>query len=209
MNAIIEMFFLGFLIGLTGALAPGPTLIATINASLKGGWTMGPRVTLGHAVVEVVMVLLIIAGLSVIIGGYSWLIAGIGGASLVVFGVLTIMESRHAQFDFMSHVSQDSKTAASPFLAGMLTSISNPYFWLWWFTVGSALMIGALSEGITTAIAFIMGHWGADLAWFTLVSTSVHHGRFLIREREYRWTLTLCGLFLIVFGVYYALTLLR
>jgi threonine/homoserine/homoserine lactone efflux protein len=209
MNGIIQMAILGFLIGLTGALAPGPTLIATINASLKGGWTMGPRVTLGHAVVEVVMVLLIIAGLSVIIGGYSWLIAGIGGASLVVFGVLTLMESRHAQFDLMAGGLHGSKTVASPFLAGMITSISNPYFWLWWLTVGSSLMIGALSGGITSAIAFILGHWGADLAWFTLVSTSVHHGRLLLSDREYRWILAFCGLFLIVFGVYYALTLLR
>ena len=209
MNGIIQMAILGFLIGLTGALAPGPTLIATINASLKGGWTMGPRVTLGHAVVEIVMVLLIIAGLSVIIGGYSWLIAGIGGAALVVFGVLTIMESRHVQSDLMPEASKGSKTAASPFLAGMITSISNPYFWLWWLTVGSSLMIGALSGGITSAIAFIMGHWGADLAWFTLVSTSVHHGRLLLSDREYRWILALCGLFLIVFGAYYAVALLR
>jgi threonine/homoserine/homoserine lactone efflux protein len=209
MNGIIQMAILGFLIGLTGALAPGPTLIATINASLKGGWTMGPRVTLGHAVVEVVMVLLIIAGLSVIIGGYSWLIGGIGGAALIAFGVLTIIESRHAQLDLMPHVSQGYKTAASPFLAGMLTSISNPYFWLWWLTVGSALMIGALSGGITTAIAFIIGHWTADLAWFTLVSISVHRGRFLLQGREYRWILALCGLFLIVFGVYYVSILLR
>ncbi|HNO09100.1 MAG TPA: LysE family transporter, partial [Methanoregulaceae archaeon] len=50
---------LGFLIGLTGALAPGPTLVATIKASLKSGWSAGPRVTLGHIVVEILMVLLI------------------------------------------------------------------------------------------------------------------------------------------------------
>jgi len=209
MNAIIEMFFLGFLIGLTGALAPGPTLIATINASLKGGWTMGPRVTLGHAVVEVVMVLLIIAGLSVIIGGYFWLIGGIGGAALIVFGVFTIIESRHTEFDLMPPQSEGLGTTTGPFLAGMLTSISNPYFWLWWLTVGSALMIGALYGGIATAIAFIIGHWAADLAWFTLVSISVHRGRFLLRGREYRWILALCGLFLIVFGVYYVSILLR
>ena len=78
MNELINMLVLGFLIGLTGALAPGPTLIATINASLQGGWTMGPRVTLGHVAVEIFMVILILAGLSMVTGGYSWLIAGIG-----------------------------------------------------------------------------------------------------------------------------------
>ena len=35
----LNMIILGFLIGLTGTLAPGPTLIATINASLKRGWS--------------------------------------------------------------------------------------------------------------------------------------------------------------------------
>ncbi len=41
MYDIIQMVFLGFVIGLTGALAPGPTLVATINASIAGDWTSG------------------------------------------------------------------------------------------------------------------------------------------------------------------------
>jgi len=90
---------LGFLIGLTGALAPGPTLVATIKASLKSGWSAGPRVTLGHIVVEILMVLLIIAGMSVVIGQYSRLIAAIGGAALFVFGVLTLREAKNARID--------------------------------------------------------------------------------------------------------------
>jgi threonine/homoserine/homoserine lactone efflux protein len=209
MNELINMLVLGFLIGLTGALAPGPTLIATINASLQGGWTMGPRVTLGHVAVEILMVILIIAGLSVVIGDYSWLIAGIGGAALMVFGILTVLESRHAHINPVQGTSLDEKTIMCPFIAGAVTSISNPYFWLWWFTVGSALMIGALAGGISTAIAFIVGHWAADLGWFTLVSVSIHKGRFFLGEREYRWTLAACGIFLVIFGGYYLMTLLK
>lgn len=208
MNEIIQMLVLGFFIGLTGALAPGPTLIATINASLKGGWTMGPRVTLGHAAVEVLMVILIIAGLSVLIGGYSWLIAGIGGVALMIFGILTILESRRARIDPMPGTLQEEQTTVHPFLDGMVTSISNPYFWLWWFTVGSALMIGAYAGGIATAVSFILGHWTADLSWFTLVSVSIHRGRFFLGEREYRWTLAACGIFVVLFGGYYLGTFL-
>jgi threonine/homoserine/homoserine lactone efflux protein len=208
MNGIIELFLLGFFVGLTGALAPGPTLIATINASLKGGWTMGPRVTLGHAVVEIVMVLLIIAGISVLVGKFSWVITLIGGLALTIFGIITILEGRHAKVDISQQKSLGIESKVDPFLAGILTSVSNPYFWLWWLTVGSALMIGALSGGISTAIAFIGGHWTADLGWFTLVSVSVHKGKFLLGEREYQWTLTICGVFLLIFGSYYLTTLL-
>jgi threonine/homoserine/homoserine lactone efflux protein len=206
MNGIIQMFFLGFLIGLTGALAPGPTLIATINTSLKGGWSMGPRVTFGHIFVEILMVILIIAGLSVILGGYSWIVAGVGGVALVVFGTLTILESRHPGINFGQRTPVENTTVPRPFVAGVVTSMSNPYFWLWWFSVGSALMISAYAGGLATAAAFILGHWTADLGWYTLVSTSIHRGRFFLGEREYRWTLAACGIFLVFFGGYYLIS---
>jgi len=73
-----QMLALGFFIGLSGALAPGPTLIATINASVRGGWTMGPKVTLGHMLVELLMVILIVAGISSVMGEYSTIIALVG-----------------------------------------------------------------------------------------------------------------------------------
>ncbi|NYT08278.1 MAG: LysE family transporter [Methanomicrobiales archaeon] len=190
------MLALGFLIGLTGALAPGPTLVATIDASMKGGWSMGPRVTLGHIAVEIIMVLLIVGGFALVVGDYAWLIGGIGGTALILFGVITLYEARTAALP----VSGDPAGTVQPFLAGVVTSISNPYFWIWWFTVGSALLIGALSGGIVLVIAFIAGHWMADLGWFTLVSTSVHRGRFVLDGRSYRWILGACGFFLIVFG---------
>ena len=193
------MLALGFLIGLTGALAPGPTLVATINASLKGGWSMGPRVTLGHAAVEFLMVLLIVGGFTLVIGDYAWLIGGIGGLALIIFGTLTLSDARSAVLP----LSGDQAETVHPVLAGAVTSISNPYFWIWWFTVGSALVIGAYTGGLVMVIAFVAGHWAADLGWFTLVSASVHRGRFILEEHTYRWILGLCGLFLVVFGGYY------
>ncbi|MDN7023301.1 LysE family translocator [Methanoculleus sp. FWC-SCC1] len=197
-------FVLGFLIGLTGALAPGPTLIATINAALRGGWSAGPRVTLGHIVVEAGMVVLICAGLAAVIGTYTSLIAGVGGTALVVFGLLTVRESRSASIPEGS----GHDAAAHPFIAGVMTSVSNPYFWIWWFSIGSALLIGALGGGWPVAAAFLFGHWTADLGWLTLVSASIHRGRFFLGQHGYRLTLAVCGIFLMTFGGYYLSTLL-
>ena len=198
----IEMAILGFVVGLTGALAPGPTLIATINASLKKGWSSGPSVTLGHAIVEAGMVALILTGLSMFIGNHAHLIILIGGSALVFFGILTVMESRTAR----KIIPQEMQFSSSPVLAGIVTSISNPYFWLWWITVGSALLVGALQGGIVIAIAFILGHWSADLGWLTLVSFSIHKGKFVLGEKLYRWTIRICGVFLVCFGIYYLST---
>ena len=90
MYDIIQMVFLGFVIGLTGALAPGPTLVATINASVAGDWTAGLKVSLGHVIVELFLVILILLGLATVALPYTSVIAGIGGIALIAFGMLTI-----------------------------------------------------------------------------------------------------------------------
>jgi threonine/homoserine/homoserine lactone efflux protein len=66
MYDIIQMVFLGFVIGLIGALAPGPTLVATINASIAGDWTTGLKVSFGHVIEELFLVILILLGLSTV-----------------------------------------------------------------------------------------------------------------------------------------------
>jgi hypothetical protein len=45
MFEIFQIFILGFVIGLTGALAPGSTLVATFNASIAGDWTTMSKVS--------------------------------------------------------------------------------------------------------------------------------------------------------------------
>lgn len=199
MTGAPEMLVLGYVIGLTGALAPGPTLVATINASVTGGWTAGPKVTLGHMAVELIMLLVIVAGLSVILTGYSGLVAVVGGTALIVFGLLTLAGSPAAK---LTGSPRDTPIAA-PVLAGFLTSVGNPYFWIWWLTVGSALLIGAMEGGIVAMLAFMAGHWGADLSWYTLIAAGIHKGRFLVKDRGYRIVLGACGVFLVGFGAYY------
>jgi hypothetical protein len=47
MFEIFQIFILGFVIGLTGAPAPGSTMVATINASIANDWTTGLKVSPG------------------------------------------------------------------------------------------------------------------------------------------------------------------
>ncbi len=194
-TGFFEALIVGFVIGLTGALAPGPTLVVTIESSLKGGWTTGPKVTLGHIVIEAGIFLLILLGLSTRAVQYSGFVAVIGGLALIVFGILTLRESRIASLD-----AAGPGPAGNPYLAGIVTSVTNPYFWIWWLTIGSVLLLAALSGGVALAIVFMAGHWAADLGWYTLVSSAVHHGRTVLSPKAYRVTLALCGIFLVLFG---------
>lgn len=196
-----ETVFLGFLVGLTGALAPGPTLIATIDSAMKNGWTAGPKVTLGHILIEAVLVIVIILGLSSLAVGLSAPIALLGGISLIVFGILTISGSRNAGIGLTQ-----SESSTGPYVSGFLTSATNPYFWIWWLTIGSVLLVTTLVGGAILAICFLVGHWAADLGWYTLVSSAIHRGRTVLPERGYRIVLVCCGIFLVGFGGYYLYT---
>lgn len=195
---IAVTFSIGLTVGLTGAIAPGPTLLATVNSSLKDGWLAGPKVAAGHALIEIVIFLLIVKGLAVAMQEHSRTIALIGGLALIAFGILTMKGSKSAT---MASLGDGSYT--NPYLAGMLTSAANPYFWIWWLSIGSALVVSGLEAGLLVAAIFMIGHWSADFGWYLLVSSSLDRGRGLISQENYRRILGLCGIFLVLFGVYY------
>jgi threonine/homoserine/homoserine lactone efflux protein len=197
----LQMFLFAFVVGLTGALAPGPTLVATINASVAGGWTVGPRVTFGHMLSELIIVILIIAGLSTVALRYTTAVAVIGGVALIAFGLLTFIGSR--QVSLAGSRSPETTATSSPFFAGFVTSVANPYFWIWWLTVGGAMVIAGLAGGIFLACVFMAGHWCADLGWYTVVSTGIARGKTIFTDTAYRGIMTACGIFLIIFGAYY------
>lgn len=204
----LKVLLLGFSIGLTGALMPGPMLFATIEASLKKGWTAGPKVVFGHMMIELVICLLIFLGAASLFGNNAIsLIFLIGGLALVVFGFLTVKDARSAASS-STEISQNLsglKLQSSPALMGLVTSVSNPYFWIWWLTAGSALLLREFELGIISAAAFILGHWTADISWFTAVSGSVSRGKVLFSQKTHKNILYACGIFLIIFGFYFML----
>ncbi len=198
MFEIFQMLILGFVIGLTGALAPGPTLVATINASIAGNWTTGLKISLGHLIVELFLVILILSGLASVAIPYTSAIAGIGGIALIVFGGLTFADSRKATL-----IHSPAKSFTNPYMAGLITSAANPYFWIWWLSIGSAMVIAGLKGGLLLVGVFMIGHWSADTVWYTLVSSGVSKGSTIFSDSTYRKIIALCGIFLILFGIYY------
>jgi threonine/homoserine/homoserine lactone efflux protein len=204
---ILKALLLGLSVGLTGALVPGPMLFATIEISLKRGWFAGPQVVLGHMVVEFVLYILILLGAASLVGkGMISAIFLIGGLSLLIFGLLTLKDARTTTSS--TRISQDlpgSKLTSSPTLIGLVTSVSNPYFWIWWLTAGSALVLKEYELGTIIAVAYMLGHWTADLSWFTAVSGSFGRGKTLLSEKMHRYILYTCGIFLVIFGLYFML----
>ncbi|WP_340817659.1 LysE family transporter [Methanolobus sp. WCC4] len=199
MFELLEMLGIGFVLGLTGALVPGPMLFVTIDTSLKRGWKAGPEVFIGHAILEFLVCILIIYGITSVSDNTVMAISILGGATLVIFGLITIKNAKGAAGSIHEH----NKSTSRPVLSGVITSASNPYFWIWWLAAGSALILQGLEIGIFAAAIFMAGHWLADLGYFTVVSTSFSKGKKLMSPKVYERVLLSCGLFLVLFGSWF------
>ena len=165
---------------------------------MPGTGLQGSGYLCGHIVAELAIFLLIILGIAGIAGPYTAVIAAVGGIALVIFGIMTLLGSRTATLGTASPAA-----VSSPCMAGLLTSLANPYFWIWWLSVGSALVIKSLEGGLPLAVVFMIGHWCADTGWFTFISTGVSRGKTVLSDTHYHRIMAACGVFLVLFGLYY------
>jgi threonine/homoserine/homoserine lactone efflux protein len=84
-----------------------------------------------------------------------------------------------------------------------VVSLSNPYWTLWWATLGVALVTKGLEFGLVGIVTFFLGHISSDFAWYTFVSYGVARGRGVISEKVYHAVLAICGWALLAFGLWF------
>ena len=137
MLELVGIFFGSLVLALSGALMPGPLLTVTVSESARIGLRAGPLLITGHAVLELLLVVALILGLGPILKG-PLVLAGIsliGGGMLVWMGIDMIRSSAHASLSNKGGISQ-GKRGPHPIIVGIVASLSNPYFTLWWATIG-------------------------------------------------------------------------
>lgn len=200
--SISALFFLSFVLGFTGAMSPGPFLSYAIAESAKRGRHVGPQLVLGHAVPELAIMLLITLGLGSFLTRKPLLavISFVGGALLVYMGIGAM---RGLKGYALGAASAPKGPHLHPILSGIILSVSNPYWFIWWFSVAIGYVMLARSLGIGALIAFFTGHISADLAWYTFVSFGAHIGGRRVGAGVLQIVLLVCNLFLIFFGAYF------
>ena len=90
-----------------------------------------------------------------------------------------------------------------PVLAGLITTATNPYFIIWWATIGTSLIIIALGFGVLGVVALVLVHESCDLGWYYFVGYASHSSRRLWTERTQGYVFGAFGIVLIFFGIYF------
>ena len=182
------------LTSLSGVMMPGPMFTVTLAKSYKSQWA-GAQVSLGHAVIEVPLILLIYFGLAQFFQNIVvQLVLGVIGGGMIVWMGVGLLRAR-------KEVAGEGKdTTYSAFAAGIIMSGLNPFFLVWWVTVGSLLLMNFLAFSPQGLVLFIVVHWLCDLVWLSLVSFTIYRTHSFLSQRLQEWIFIACSLGLLYFG---------
>ena len=212
---MIEIFIISFLVALTGALFPGPLLTFTIYKSRKQkrGYLASVYILLGHATIELILIIALIVGASLFSRNIILLtLAGfVGGIFLVIFGIFTIRGVLKTDFEVDLTLTENGVKGykGNSYIGGFLVSLSNPIWISWWVTTGLKMM---LDFNITLLmpielLLFFLGHELGDVVWYLPISIFVYYGGKSLNPKIYKYVLIVCGVFMIVFGIYLAFSI--
>lgn len=186
------------IISCSGAMQPGPVTAAAIGMGARNRWA-GALLAIGHGIIEFPLMVLIIRGL-----GKYFKLQKVQIAIGLAGGVFLLLMAIQGLLSLKSQANNKHRALTNePILAGIILSIGNPYFLIWWATVGLALATQAAQWGIWAFALFALAHWSVDLIWLQILSWASFEGSVLLGPRRQRIVLMICSLALLVFGLFF------
>jgi threonine/homoserine/homoserine lactone efflux protein len=195
-------------------------LAATVLHARSRGWKAGVLVSAGHSLLELLLVAAIVLGAGGLLTDPTAVrtVACAGGTVLLGMGLAAALfppeapgrlpaaptvSAAQAGEDGIAPSGRSGDGASSiwrPLAAGVWTSVTQPYWYLWWAAVVTVALPAWRAAGLAGVGAYYLGHILSDFAWFTAVAAAVGAGGRLLSDRAFRVLARGCGVFLAVFG---------
>jgi len=192
------------LISLSGVMAPGPVTATTIAIGSRNRFA-GTLVSIGHGIVELPLIIIITLGMGTIFQyESSKIVIGLAGGAMLVFMAVQILRSIKKQRNNIEQTKRDK-----PILAGIVLTAGNPYFLVWWATVGLKLATDAKEFGIWGFAAFALVHWLCDLTWCQALSWASFKGTRLLGAGSQKIVLIISSAAMFLFGIIFAYDAVR
>ena len=188
-------------ISVSGVMSPGPLFAANVAYGLKGGAKSSLKMAYGHTVIELPLVVLLGIGAITLVSlpQFRDVISLLGALSLFVFAAMQIKKVLKKPSDVF-------EGKRGPFIAGIMLSGLNPFFLIWWFTIGFKLISDALLlwsfAGIL--IMFVFHIW-MDYAWLCSVGFLSSKGKRIVSNKNYRIFIIAISAVLVYYGVTFVL----
>ena len=169
----------------SGVLAPGPLFFANLVYGTRHDKWSGVKVAYGHTAVELPLIIILAVGLFTFDTAkkYASVVGLLGGIAILAFAGLQIASILKEKRGYDMPTFTGSK---DPIIMGVALSALNPFFILWWFTVGLKLISDSAAFGVAmgVAILFVLHIW-MDYAWLGSTAYLASKGAFALKSRYY------------------------
>ena len=189
-------------ISLSGVMTPGPLLAVTIAKGFEHK-IAGVLVSFGHGMVEFPLMFIIYFGFTQLLASSiaQKSVGLVGGLVLIYMGFRMVRAEKKTN-------KEHEGSKHGPFIAGILATGANPYFLLWWATIGADLVTKASGFGFMGFLIFAVTHWSCDLIWNTIVSVTVFKSRRFWTKKTHQIVFGFCFIVLICFGALFIISAL-
>ncbi|MFC1737297.1 LysE family transporter [Candidatus Hydrogenedentota bacterium] len=192
--ALIAFLLQAFIISLSGVMAPGPLTSVTLG---KGNDSphAGALIAVGHGIIEFPLILLLLMGLgSLMTVGFVGNITGLLGGVFLLYMAVGMLRGLKWEEP------EKKKSQRSAIATGILLSGGNPYFLLWWATVGVTLVMQSTNFGPVGFLLFAFVHWFSDFIWLYFLSVLSYTGGHFFGRVFQKSVSVVCGIALFFFG---------
>ena len=197
MEQLLEFSVLVIVISASGVMAPGPLFAANITHGLKDGAKSGIKMAIGHTIVELPLVILLGIGVFSLelFPEFRTVISILGAITLFIFAAMQIKT-------IFRNKESTTNLKQGPLVSGILLSALNPFFIIWWLTIGfklisDAMLIWAFS-GIL--VLFVLHIW-MDFAWLGAISYLVSKSAKILSNKNYKIIMICLSVMLVYFGI--------
>jgi threonine/homoserine/homoserine lactone efflux protein len=200
----LPLFLLSvFAISTTGAMMPGPVTAFTVAQGSQRR-EAGALIAIGHGIVDLMVILLIYFGLASFMDHDPVRVSvGIIGGTVLLWMALGLFRNTPT-------IERERRDRAhGSVLGGVALTLANPYFFIWWATVGAALIVSARDFGGPAVAAMGITHWLCDFGWLFLVSWVVFKSKRLWTEKVNRAVFGVCSAVLAGFGTWFIVSSIR
>ena len=198
MSNIIEFAIIVIIISASGVMSPGPLFAANITYGLKQGTKAGIKIAIGHSLVELPLVILLGIGiLSLeIFPEFKTIISILGAITLFVFAFIQIKST------LKKNEKTETKLKQGPIITGVLLSALNPFFIIWWLTIGLKLISDAMAiwAFVGILIVFVLHVW-MDFVWLGSTAFLISKSKKIISNTNYKIIMLALSAVLIYFGI--------
>lgn len=184
-------------ISLSGVIAPGPVFAVTISKGRVNG-NAGAYIAVGHGIIEMPLMMGIYLGFAqlLVLDSVKSLVGMAGGLMLLYMGFSTLRAPQEIE-------ARAENVSKSSIVAGIIATGANPYFILWWATIGVALISTATNYGLLGFTLFAVTHWSCDLIWDLIVSKTVNKSKKIWNPTVNKAVNMVCAAILIIFGAWF------